>query len=383
MARAATSTSRKAKSKSVSASSLPTWTADTELVGLVFDLEATSSSALYSQYTIGLHAWFLDQVRQFNPELSAYLHDGESEKPFNISALEGQLVPSGKQLQLEAKQIYRWHVNALSQKVAQFISQWLTQLPQTLALRDAPLQIKQVSIAHPPTTYAQLLQSSIEKKTNISLSFVSPTSFRRKGHHFPLPVPVNLFHSYLRRWNDFSGMIVEPESFLEWIDEGVIIHQHRLESVKVAAGKRGSVTGFTGAISCSLSKAALANVEFTQLFYALVRLAPYCGTGHKTTFGLGQTRLEWLEREPTTPTELLTNLLGERIAELTALFTAQRKRTGGDRTDKIASTWATILARREMGESLQVIAQDLEMPYTTVKTYVKLARRALKQENLE
>ncbi|MDZ8053468.1 MAG: CRISPR-associated endoribonuclease Cas6 [Aulosira sp. ZfuVER01] len=383
MARAAISTSRKAKSKSVLPPSIPTWTDDTELVGLVFDLEATSSSTLYSQYTIGLHAWFLDQVRQLNPELSAYLHDGESEKPFNISALEGQLLPTGKQLQLEAKQIYRWHVNALSQRVAQFLSQWLTQLPQTLALRDAPLQIKQVSIAHLPTTYAQLLQSSIEKKTNISLSFVSPTSFRRKGHHFPLPVPVNLFHSYLRRWNDFSGMFVEPESFLEWIDEGVIIHQHRLESVKVAAGKRGSVTGFTGAISCSLSKAALANTEFTQLFYALVRLAPYCGTGHKTTFGLGQTRLEWLEPEPTTPTQLLTNLLGERIAELTALFTAQRKRTGGDRTDKIASTWATILARREMGESLQIIAQDLEMPYTTVKTYVKLARRALKQENQE
>ncbi|BAY13356.1 CRISPR-associated endoribonuclease Cas6 [Calothrix sp. NIES-2098] len=381
MARAATSTSRKAKSKSVSASSLPTWTDDTELVGLVFDLEATSSSSLYSQYTIGLHAWFLDRVRQLNPELSAYLHDGESEKPFNISALEGQLLPTGKQLQLEAKQIYRWHVNALSQRVAQFLSQWLTQLPQTLALRDAPLQIKQVSIAHPPTTYAQLLQSSVEKKASVSLSFVSPTSFRRKGHHFPLPVPVNLFHSYLRRWNDFSGMFVEPESFLEWIDEGVIIHQHRLESVKVAAGKRGSVTGFTGAISCGLSKAALANTEFTQLFYALVKLAPYCGTGHKTTFGLGQTRLEWLEPEPTTPTQLLTNLLGERIAELTALFTAQRKRTGGDRTDKIASTWATILARREMGESLQVIAEDLEMPYTTVKTYVKLARRALKQEN--
>jgi len=383
MARAAISTSRKAKSKSVATPSLPTWADDTELLGLVFDLEATSSTSLYSQYTIGLHAWFLNQVRQFNPELSAYLHDGESEKPFNISALEGQLVPSGRQLQLEAKQIYHWHVNALSLRVAQFLGQWLTQLPQTLALRDAPLQIKQVSIAHPPTTYAQLLQSSVAKHTNVSLSFVSPTSFRRKGHHFPLPVPVNLFHSYLRRWNDFSGMPIKTESFLDWIDEGVIIHQHRLESVKVAAGKRGSVTGFTGAISCGLSKAALANTEFTQLFYALVRLAPYCGTGHKTTFGLGQTRLEWLEPEPTTSTQLLTNLLGERITELTDLFTAQRKRTGGDRTDKIASTWATILARREMGESLQVIAEDLEMPYTTVKTYVKLARRALKQQNGE
>ncbi|MDF2387414.1 CRISPR-associated endoribonuclease Cas6 [Nostoc ellipsosporum NOK] len=380
MARVAASTRRKAKPKLESSASIPTWADDTELVGLVFDLEPTTSTSLYSQYTIGLHAWFLDQVRQFNPELSAYLHDGESEKPFNISALEGQLLPSGIQLQLQANQIYRWQINALSGRVVQFLSQWLTQLPPSLSLRDATIKIKQVSIAHPPTTYAQLLESATEKHPNANLSFVSPTSFRRKGHHFPLPVPVNLFHSYLRRWNDFSGIPVEQEAFLDWIDEGVIIHQHRLESVKVAAGKRGSVTGFTGAISCGLSKAALANSEFTRLFYALVQLAPYCGTGHKTTFGLGQTRLDWVEQETSVSTQLLTNMLGERIDELIALFTAQRKRTGGDRTDKIASTWATILARREMGESLQVIADDLEMPYSTVKTYVKLARRALKQE---
>ncbi len=78
------------------------WADNTELVSLVLDLEATDSGSLYSQYTIGIHAWFLDQVRQINPTLSAYLHDGESEKPFSISALEGQLLPTGKQLQLQA-----------------------------------------------------------------------------------------------------------------------------------------------------------------------------------------------------------------------------------------------------------------------------------------
>ncbi|MBD2456642.1 CRISPR-associated endoribonuclease Cas6 [Nostoc sp. FACHB-87] len=356
-----------------------TWADETELVGLVFDLEATVSASLYSQYTIGLHAWFLDQVRQVDPELSAYLHDGESEKPFNISALEGQLLPSGKQLKLVANQIYHWQVNALSPKVALFLQQWLTHLPKTIELSSTPLAIKQVNIAHPPTTYAQLLKSSNHLSV-VNLSFVSPTSFRRKGHHFPLPVPENLFHSYLRRWNDFSGMSVEAEAFLKWVDENVIIHQHRLESMKVAAGKQGSVTGFTGAISLGLSKVGLANTEFTQLFYALVRLAPYCGTGHKTTFGLGQTRLEWVEQNSTTTAQLLTNMLAERIEELTELFTAQRKRKGGDRTDKIASTWATILARREMGESLQAIADDLQMLPETVKTYVKLARKAIKQQ---
>ena len=378
MVRTAKPTNRQPKPKSSPTATLPTWADNTELVGLEFDLEALTTSSLYSQYTIALHAWFLDQVRQLDPDLSAYLHDGESEKPFNISALEGQLFPTGKQLQLEANQILHWQVNALSAKVAEFLQLWLTQLPQTLKLRDATLQIKQVRIAHPPTTYAQLLQPPA-KYSQVNLSFISPTSFRRKGHHFPLPVPVNLFHSYLRRWNDFSQIPISQADFLDWIDENVIIHQHRLESVNVAAGKRGSVTGFTGAISCGLSKAALANTEFTQLFYALVKLAPYCGTGHKTTFGLGQTSLSWVEPEASSPTQLLTNLLGERIEELTAIFTAQRKRSGGDRTDKIAATWATILARREMGESLKLIAEDLEMPVDTVKTYTKLARRSLKE----
>ncbi|MEA5554345.1 CRISPR-associated endoribonuclease Cas6 [Anabaena cylindrica UHCC 0172] len=376
MPRRATSSKRATPSENNSL----VWADNAELVGLVFELEAIDSASLYSQYTIGLHAWFLDQVRQINPTLSAYLHDGESEKPFNISALAGQLVATGKQLQLQANHTYRWHLNAISQPVVQFLSQWLTQPLPILKLRDASLQIKQVSIVHPPTTYTQLLQSSIENQNyrNINLSFISPTSFRRKGHHFPLPVPFNLFHSYLRRWNDFSGMPIEQDAFLNWIDENVIIHKHRLESVKVAAGKRGSVTGFTGAISLGLSKTALANIEFTQLFYALVQLAPYCGTGHKTTFGLGQTCLDWVKPESNISSEGLTNLLPERIEQLTAIFTAQRKRTGGERAEKIATTWATILARREMGESLQVIAQDLEIPYTTAKTYVKLARRTLK-----
>lgn len=80
---------------------------------------------------------------------------------------------------------------------------------------------------------------------------------------------------------------------------------------------------------------------------------------------------------------MLTNILAERIEELTQIFTAQRQRKGGDRTDKTAATWATVLARREMGESLQAIANDLNMPPLTVKTYVKLARKALKQDSFQ
>jgi CRISPR-associated endoribonuclease Cas6 len=217
---------------------------------------------------------------------------------------------------------------------------------------------------------------------SLSLTFISPTSFRRKGHHLPLPWPRNVFHSYLRRWNQFSGETVSQEEFLDWVDEHVIIQRHQVQSIKVAAGKRGSVTGFTGAIAYSLDRKAQANPDFHALFFALGRLAPYCRTGHKTTFGLGQTIAGWHLKQATVTVPPAQTLLAERIEELTLLFREQRKRTGGDRAQAIAEKWATVLARRELGDSLLDIAADMDMPYETVKTYSKLARRALREPDL-
>ncbi|NJM62069.1 MAG: CRISPR-associated endoribonuclease Cas6 [Oscillatoriales cyanobacterium RU_3_3] len=356
------------------------WPHDTELVGLVLELTPRAASHLYAQYAIGLHAWFLGQVQQTDPELSQILHDEQSEKAFTISGLEGDLLNSGKEFQLLADRIYRWYVTGLSMRVVQWLSQWVKNLPEQIDLRNADLLIRSWDFVLPPTTYLQLLAVESPANRTIKLSFITPTSFRSKKHHFPLPVPENVFHSYLRRWNNFSGMNVDQAEFLGWVEENVIITRHKLESQKVAAGKKGMVTGFTGAVEFGLGRSGGDRQDFVQLFYALGRLAPYCGTGHKTTFGLGQTRAEWLTTSPL-PEVSVQSLLAARIDELTEKFAAQRKRAGGSRASEIAETWATILARRELGESLLDIAADLEMPYETVKTYVKLARRALKTDN--
>ncbi|MGF1673187.1 MAG: CRISPR-associated endoribonuclease Cas6 [Rivularia sp. (in: cyanobacteria)] len=367
---------RRTRRKPSRSSSNLKWSSKTELVGLEFELIPEKDSFLFPQYTIGLHAWFLDQVRQVDADFSAYLHDGESEKPFTISALNGEIISSGRKIQISTNHKYCWYLTALSQPVQQWIAEWVKKMPSTIDLRTVNLKIDACNIVHAPTTYAQLLNS--EHSKNVSLKFISPTSFRRKGHHFPLPLPTNIFHSYLRRWNNFSGMAFEQDDFLAWVDECVLVNRCQISTDKVLAGKKGAVTGFTGAIELSLTREAAKQPEYQQLFYALGQLAPYCGTGHKTTFGLGQTRLGWSSKILQDIPQV-ENLLAKRIEDLTETFKAQRKRTGGERASEIASKWATILARREMGESLQVIAQDLEMPYETVKTYVKLARRELKK----
>lgn len=353
------------------------WPASTELVGLEFDLLADAAYNLYPQYTIGLHAWFLGQIQEVDAKLSAYLHDDQTEKAFNVSGLSGQFTSHSRSLQLQAGKTYQWRVCGLSKRVVTGLVKWLRQLPEQVDLKNAPLSIQQVRNVLPATTYQKL--ASTDVGNNLSLSFTSPTSFRRKGHHLPLPWPTNVFHSYLRRWNEFSGQSVDQGDFLEWVDNAVVIQRHQIQSEKIAAGKRGSVTGFTGAVIYGISGKANDRPDYLQLFYTLGHYAPYCGTGHKTTFGLGQTRLGWHLSQATAELSSAQQVLAERIDELTAKFVAMKKRTGGNRAQESAENWATILARRELGDSLQDIAQDLELPYETAKTYSKLARRSLRE----
>ncbi|MEA5451832.1 CRISPR-associated endoribonuclease Cas6 [Leptolyngbya sp. CCNP1308] len=355
------------------------WPAQTELVSLRFDLVADSAYELYPQYTIGLHAWFLQQIQEFDPELSAQLHDGETDKAFNLSGLSGQFSTQSRSLQLQAGKTYQWYVNGLTKPVVAGLAQWLKQLPEVVALKSAPLTIRRVSYAQAPTTYAEL--ATVDPGRSLSLTFVSPTSFRRKGHHLPLPWPRNVFHSYLRRWNEFANRPVDQDDFLDWVDDCVVFQRHELASEKIAAGKRGAVRGFVGAVTYGLAGKAAAHEEFEQLFYTLGHYAPYCGTGHKTTFGLGQTRLGWhLSQVEPQAVPAAQKLLADRIDELTTYFINQKKRTGGSRAQASAETWATVLARRELGDSLQAIAEDLSIPYETAKTYSKLARRSLREK---
>ena len=353
------------------------WANDTELVGLTLELQPDQDIVVSPQYTTELHSWFLDQVRRLDHALSTRLHDGQSEKPFTVSSLSGVIYTQGRSLQFSKDQSYQWTITALSRPVVAWLEQWLQKPPETMQLRSGTFHIRQWTVSHPPTTYAQLLQTPLPEPPTITLTFNSPTSFRRQGNHLPLPMPANVFHSYLRRWNDFSGKAVDQDDFIAWVETYVVILRHHLQSTKVAVGKSGSVTGFTGSVQFGLSAKAKQRPETIEPWFALGRLAPYCGTGHKTTFGLGQTQQGWAEAANATSPTAVQDLLGQRMEELTEHFTAQRKRLGGYRATKTAETWATILARREMGESLQTIAQDLEMPYETVKTYVKLARRAL------
>ncbi|KAM3112687.1 CRISPR-associated endoribonuclease Cas6 [Phormidesmis sp. 146-33] len=366
------------------------WDDTAELIGLALFLQPNRSFQATSNFSTQLHAWFLDQVRSMNPDLSAYLHDGQSEKAFTISGLEGSRV--GRSIQFEAEQLYAWTVTGLNHEVCEWMQQWLVKPPTEIKLRGEVFRIVRWEIGLPAMTYEAVWEQAGEgRQDDLNLTFLSATSFRKRQNHLPLPMPENVFHSYLRRWNDFASITVEQEDFLNWVNECVVILRHEVRSLKVQAGKQGSVTGFVGRVQFGLSPKAKGEPDYVQMVRSLVVCAPYFGTGHKVTFGLGQTRAGWLEVESVEErvvevaewkdsVEVQRRVLIEaRRAVLKAFFFGLKKRQGGERAEKAADLWATIVARQEFGESLKGIAEDLGIGYESVKKYSQLARKAMKE----
>ncbi|MDJ0597478.1 MAG: CRISPR-associated endoribonuclease Cas6 [Crocosphaera sp.] len=346
-----------------------------DLIETRLELKALNNGVIRPQYITGLHGWFLNEVRQSNPELSQYLHDGQSEKPFTISRLNGLELNTSERIQISTEQSYSFKITGLNSSVVQWLQEWVNNFPDIIKQKTVSWEILSNTITYPPITYQSLLETPIEE--TLALTFTSPTSFRRKQHHFPLPLPFNVFQSYLRRWNDFANHPIDSETFLQWVDNHVIILRHQIQTLKVTGGKKGMVTGFIGGVEYGLSTQGRKHQEFTQLFFALGQLAPYCGTGHKTPFGLGQTRNGWFSNENIKESVNIGISISKRIEELTLQLMSFQKRKGGERALKVCQTRATILARQEQGESLKEIAEDMDISYETVKTYAKLARKLL------
>lgn len=353
------------------------WVKNTELITLKLHLIAVNSRELTLHYTQALHGWFLKQIEQIDPNLSQQLHDNPENKAFTISRLQGDLVFLKKQVQITRGDNYYLLISALSKPVIDCLKKWLKTSPKSLSIYNLSFTINQIVVEHKATTYKKLITDILKK--NFTFSFISPTSFHRKGYDFPFPLPYNLFDSYLRRWQNFSGQSYDSDDFLSWIDTHVLISRHQLQSCKVPAGKKGFITAFTGAIEIKLAKEALKNEEYYRLYSALGKYAPYCGTGYKTTFGLGQTRHGWLIEKAFSPDVAVETLLAKRIEELNNIFLSGQKRPSGKRAINICYRRAEILARREFGESINAIALDLGMKYETVKTDLKVARRILKR----
>lgn len=221
-----------------------------------------------------LHATFFQWLERGDAELARRVHTRDDPKPYTVSPLT------------IADDSARFRITLLDDALYALLARGIADLRAvrvlwaTLPFANEP-HVEQ-------RTYAQIAQEARDD-TEIVLRFDSPTSFKSREMHYPLPDPILVFESYRARWNAFAP---EPlriaDAWSEWLARAVAVARLEVRS-QVMPFKEYAQIGFVGMVQYRVVTRA-PNREGIAPLNALADYAYFCGTGHKTTQGCGQTR---------------------------------------------------------------------------------------------
>jgi CRISPR-associated endoribonuclease Cas6 len=245
-------------------------------------------------HTQGYHAYalFLNLLRLSQPSLAEALHGLDGPKPFTVSPLRGKFGRAENGLRLLPQSSYYLRLTFLSSEIlAHFLDGALKWGNNTLELGPALLRIQGIDTlckGNPAASFQsyQDILDGASAERHIELKFLSPTAFRSGGkRNVVFPEPELVFGSYLNRWQAFSPVKLEG-SISSWLGR-MVVTRYKLETHILHFGSYQEV-GFTGRCTFELDR----NIpqEVVVALNALADFAFYCGTGAKTTMGMGQTR---------------------------------------------------------------------------------------------
>jgi len=238
-----------------------------------------------------IHALFLNTIRKVDANLSQTLHDGLAGKPFTVS------LPVNKKniplTQFIAGEECFIRYTIFSDKIWDIFPQIISTVKnETAHISRTEVKITMVSftsdeIVKANESFKELAET--EPASKFVVSFISPTSFRLQGHSFILPLPSFMYAGYLRKWNKYSNYKISEDILVE-INDRLLISKINLASQVLNYSKYFQI-GFTGQVTLNVADYSL---NERQVLTTLTKFAYFCGTGHKTTMGMGQTRVKLL-----------------------------------------------------------------------------------------
>jgi CRISPR-associated endoribonuclease Cas6 len=240
-------------------------------------------------YTLAL---FLNLMRTSNPELAEKLHDSSTFKPFTISPLLGSFKSQDKNLKIASNCSYSVRLTFLNEETfCHFLDATLKtngiplRIESAIFLLDSVLVNRSESPLCDYQSYEELMGNALPER-KISLRFDSITTFRSGGNRNVIfPQPNLILGSYFQKWQHFSPIRFSSDLANCW--QSVRISRYKLES-HILHFKNYQETGFAG--ECILEVDPRLSDEAVKAINTLANFAFFCGTGAKTTMGMGQTR---------------------------------------------------------------------------------------------
>lgn len=302
--------------------------ANTMPVSIVLHLGLASS--IKPQRDVGrhIHGWFFHTLSdRYSKDFATLLHGS------NAYTLSGLFPQSAKY-----PGDFYVRITSISEQVSEFlIKEFTSKAPSVLQFGAHTFDLEGIALdRHPMAKQISFheLSNNIGSDRDIGLKFVSPTSFHSNDIYIPLPIPFYVFNSLSGKWNDHAPQplkIKNKKEFLDFVTENVSVAELRnVYSSDWSLPKGGweSTVGFEGAVTFKILKRSKIEKriekiekrllsqkdeleakrqqlitekrkkekwvqqynEYCALLICLSKFAFYCGVGHHTAEGMGQTR---------------------------------------------------------------------------------------------
>ncbi len=239
-----------------------------------------------------VYALFLNIIRASNPVLAEKLHAGDAVKPFTTSTLIGKTYRKGAQLMISMETALSFRLTFLDSAVfSHFMDgalRWGEKPVEVAGLSFRVEEVETIPRKGSPATFQnyQGILDDTDTLRQIDMEFMTPTVFRSGGkRNNVFPEPALVFGSYWNKWQALSP--VKMDDNLNSYFEKINVTRYRLETGIWDFGSYQEV-GYSG--TCRFEIDPSVPDDKMACTNALADFAFYCGTGAKTTMGMGQTR---------------------------------------------------------------------------------------------
>lgn len=248
------------------------------------------------------HAAFLSILKESNPEVAEAVHAHAAQKPFTVSPLIAKMEKRDNLCHIRAGTECKLRFTFLDDELFQhFGKAFLTLTMPPIRLGEAVFQVRQM-VSHATEarswgkseTYAELVQSA-KTDTRMSFRFYSPTAFRRmtpRGQKTRNDTYVDLvrcYQSWVNKWNTFAPIKLDKAEILAFVTDHAQVTSVTTKS-RALNFERHTEVGWVGTCACVFYPENSLDAPLIRTANCLADFAFYCGTGYKTTMGMGQTR---------------------------------------------------------------------------------------------
>jgi CRISPR-associated endoribonuclease Cas6 len=274
------------------------------IASIVIQLRAMRSGSLLNGNGVAAHGAWFKHWNAADSKMGDAVHDKPGVRPFTLSPLM-DLPAAGRDgiIHFSAGQISWLRITTLQDELTERVldpaSGWLAEVTGAPCLEVDDTFWQVIGVATRAEEHPRAGRSSyLELRDRVSKILPPPTSWRLvfdtpmtlNGDHFPFPFPKpeSLVKSWLTRWNAFAPFEL-PSELPGQVRQHLSIEEYALKTTRLR-GRGETITGCSGTITYQAhGMPADERLSLTLLF----EYAFYCGSGYKTSQGLGQTRLVW------------------------------------------------------------------------------------------